>query len=121
MPIFYYSFATNLEILNESYKSAPDNWYYYPADDSEYQWLKDMGYSDEYIEYTKNSRVPYSQDAADQVMDIIKNATDVMRSDTGLVDIIKEELSSFFAGTKSAEETARIIAGRARTYISEHS
>ena len=120
-PIYYYSFATNLEILNESYKSAPDNWYYYPADDSEYQWLKDMGYSDEYIEYTKNSRVPYSQDAADQVMDIVKNATDVMRSDTGLVDIIKEELSSFFAGTKSAEETARIIAGRARTYISEHS
>ena len=41
--------------------------------------------------------------------------------DNLLVGIITEEMSVFFSGTRSAEETARIIASRAKIYISENS
>ncbi len=54
-------------------------------------------------------------------MELIGGAKEIQRIDNDLVDIIKEELSVFFSGTRSAEETAKIIASRARIYISENS
>ena len=82
---------------------------------------KDQGYSDDYIEYLKNSNQPFEQEVVDITMNIIKNATQVSRSDSDLLDIINEELSGFFGGTKTAEETAKIITSRAKIYVSEHS
>ena len=61
------------------------------------------------------------QEVVDITMNLIKNATQVSRSDSDLLDIINEELSGFFGGTKTAEETAKVIASRAKIYVSEHS
>ena len=69
----------------------------------------------------KTRNQPLDESTIEQTMDIIKGATKVQRNDQELLDIINEELSVFFAGTRSAEETARIINSRARIYVSEHS
>ena len=69
----------------------------------------------------KNSHQPYDQAAADYVMNLINGATEVQRTDKDLVEIITEEMSVFFSGTRSAEETAKIIASRANIYIAENS
>jgi len=39
--------------------------------------------------------------------------------DDAIVNIITEELTAFFAGNRTAEDTARVIQGRAQTYIWE--
>ena len=54
-------------------------------------------------------------------MDIVSTATTVVRYDKKLTEIINEELSSFYGGTKSAADTAGIIDSRAKIYISENS
>jgi len=69
----------------------------------------------------KSRNIPFDQAACDAIMDLVKGAKEVQRSDSALVDIIKEELSVFFSGSRSAEETARIIASRANIYIAENS
>ncbi|MBQ7600503.1 MAG: extracellular solute-binding protein [Clostridia bacterium] len=119
----YWGFCVNKEYMDNKAATAKDNWWggedY--IDEWTLNWWKESGYSEEYINYQTSRNVQFSEEAVQQAYDIVKGATMVARTDLGLVEIIKDELSSFFGGTKSAEETARIIAGRARTYISEHS
>lgn len=116
-----YYFSSNISHLESLAAKAQDNFYYYNRDDNDYQWYKDQGYSDDYIEYLKNSNQPFEQEVVDITMNLIKNATQVSRSDSDLLEIINEELSGFFGGTKTAEETAKVIASRAKIYVSEHS
>ena len=116
-----YYFSSNISHLESLASSAKDNFYYYNRTDEDFQWYKDQGYSDDYIEYLKNSNQPFEQEVVDITMNLIKNATQVSRSDSDLLDIINEELSGFFGGTKTAEETAKVIASRAKIYVSEHS
>ena len=116
-----YNFSSNISHLESLASSAKDNFYYYNRTDDDFQWYKDQGYSDDYIEYLKNSNQPFEQEVVDITMNLIKNATQVSRSDSDLLDIINEELSGFFGGTKTAEETAKVIASRAKIYVSEHS
>lgn len=116
-----YNFSSNISHLESLASSAKDNFYYYNRTDEDFQWYKDQGYSDDYIEYLKNSNQPFEQEVVDITMNLIKNATQVSRSDSDLLDIINEELSGFFGGTKTAEETAKVIASRAKIYVSEHS
>ena len=116
-----YYFSSNISHLESLASSAKDNFYYYNRTDDDFQWYKDQGYSDDYIEYLKNSNQPFEQEVVDITMNLIKNATQVSRSDSDLLDIINEELSGFFGGTKTAEETAKVIASRAKIYVSEHS
>ena len=116
-----YNFSSNISHLESLASSAKDNFYYYNRTDEDFQRYKDQGYSDDYIEYLKNSNQPFEQEVVDITMNLIKNATQVSRSDSDLLDIINEELSGFFGGTKTAEETAKVIASRAKIYVSEHS
>jgi ABC-type glycerol-3-phosphate transport system substrate-binding protein len=53
------------------------------------------------------------------IFDIINRIGGVSRMDISLSKIIEEETSAFFAGTKTAEECARLIQDRASTYIAE--
>ena len=64
---------------------------------------------------------PLDEATIDQTMDLIKGASKIQRNDSALLEIINEELSVFFSGTRSAEETARIIDSRASIYVSENS
>ncbi len=62
-----------------------------------------------------------TQDDVDKVLELIDNIDITMSYDTSIMNIITEESSTFFAGQKSAEDTARIIQDRVRTYVSEQS
>ena len=86
-----------------------------------YEWYRESGYSEEYIEYMRGNNVPFDQSTADLTLELIKGATQVARQDKGLTDSVKEELSGFFGGVKSAEETAKVIASRAKIYIATNS
>lgn len=116
-----WQFTINSEKLEKAKNSAYDNSNTYEITDSDIEWYKSMNYSDEYIEYLKQSNQPLNDSIIEKTMDIIKGATEVQRLDNSLLEIIKEELSVFFAGTKSAAETAKIINSRAKIYISENS
>lgn len=116
-----YYFSTNIEFLESQAANAKDRYYSYGIDDSSLEWYKNNGYSDEYIDYLKNSNQPFDEESVQKCLELVKGATKVNRSDDDLVEIINEELSGFFGGTKSAEETAKVIASRAKIYISEHS
>ena len=87
----------------------------------DYEWMKEMGYSEDYINFSKNSNIKLDKEMTGVVRDLVENASVIQRSDPELFDLIKEELSAFFAGTKTAEDTVRVIAGRAKTYIGERS
>lgn len=60
-----------------------------------------------------------TQEYVDVVMNFIRSLTQVVRYDTSMMNIIKEETAAFFAGSKSAEETAKIIQNRVSIYVSE--
>jgi ABC-type glycerol-3-phosphate transport system substrate-binding protein len=63
---------------------------------------------------------PNNTDADNQVIfDLIENAGAIQRTDVSLNKIIEEETSAFFAGTKTAEQCAKLIQDRASTYIAE--
>ncbi len=116
-----YYFSPNISNLESQAANAKDNYYYYENTEDDYEWYREQGYSEDYIEYLKKSKQPFDQKVVDITMNLIKNATVVSRSDSDLLEIITEELSGFFGGTKTAEETAKVIASRAKIYISEHS
>lgn len=105
-----------LEETNESYANNE----YYGWSDEDYSWYE-QNYSEEYVKYLKNTRLTYSPEIGQMVMDIVTTATTVVRYDDKLYEIINEELSSFYGGTKSAADTANVINSRARIYISENS
>ena len=116
-----YRFSISKARNEEKKSTASENYYYSEPNEDDFAWYRDYGYSEEYITYMKNSRQPYDQAAVDYVQTLIDGAAEVQRTDEDLVDIVTEELSVFFSGTRSAEETARIIASRAKIYISENS
>jgi len=116
-----YQFYISKKVNEANAAAAADEYYFYEMPESEIEWYLSAGYSEEYVEFMKNSQQPFDQAAVDMTMDLLNGAGDVQRQDTELVNIITEELSVFFSGTRSAEETARIIASRARIYISENS
>lgn len=60
-----------------------------------------------------------TQEQYDTVMGLIKNTHRIMRYDTSLEEIISDETGAFFAGEKSAEETAQLIQNRVQLYLAE--
>ncbi len=60
-----------------------------------------------------------TQEYVDIVKNYLRSLTQVVRYDTSMMNIINEEAAAFFAGSKSAEETAKIIQNRVSIYVSE--
>ncbi|MHB1151787.1 MAG: ABC transporter substrate-binding protein [Eubacteriales bacterium] len=60
-----------------------------------------------------------TQEYVDVVMNFLRSLNQVVRYDTSMMNIIKEETAAFFAGSKTAEETAKIIQNRVSIYVSE--
>ncbi len=118
-----YMFSVSREKLEIMKDSVKENYgqYNHELSEEDIQWYKDAGYSDEYIEFMQLKQQPYSDEAVQLVMDLLTGATEVCRTDKELLNIINSELSAFFAGAKSASETADIIRSRAELYISENS
>ena len=115
-----WALSTNIKRLEDKKAMAVDDYYYYEQNEDDLAWYRDY-YSEDYYQYMLNRNQPLDEATIDQTMDIIRGATKVQRNDSALLDIINEELSVFFSGTRSAEETARIINSRASIYVSENS
>ncbi len=115
-----YAFTTNIRRLEDKMATAADDYYYYEQTEDDLAWYKEY-YSEDYYEYMKTRNQPLDEATIEQTMEIIKGATKVQRNDDSLLEIINEELSAFFAGTRSAEETAKIIDSRANLYVAENS
>ena len=113
--------SVNRAGLNEHYAQARDNYGDYMPEDSDFDWYREQGYSEEYIEMQKNKRQPYDQAAVDYMWELLENTSVIARTDSSLVEIINEELSAVFAGAKSADVAAKQIASRVGIYVSEHS
>ncbi|MBR5446492.1 MAG: extracellular solute-binding protein, partial [Clostridia bacterium] len=106
------------KLLAESEEYYKD-WFYV---NTEEDWAQmEEQYSAEYVDYMKKTQIGYSLEQGQKVYDLVSSANQVQRNDTSLMEIIDEELSIFFGGGRSAEETAKIIDSRARIYISENS
>lgn len=115
-----WAFSTNISRLEDKKAKAADEYYYYEQTEDDLAWYREY-YSEDYYEYMKTRSLPLDDATIDQTMDLIKGATKIQRNDSALLEIINEELSAFFAGTRSAEETAKIIDSRANIYVSENS
>lgn len=115
-----WAFSTNIGRLEDKKANAKDEYYYYEQTEDDLAWYKEY-YSEDYYEYMKTRSQPLDEATIDQTMELIRGATKIQRNDSALLDIINEELSAFFAGTRSAEETAKIIDSRASIYVSENS
>ena len=117
-----YQFLPRLSALENKAAAAGEDYYdYFTMTDDDYNWYLEMGYSQDYVDYMKNSRQSFEQSVVDETLELIRGAKSIVRSDDAMLDIIKEELSGFFAGTKSAEDTARVIGSRVKIYVSENS
>lgn len=56
---------------------------------------------------------------AQQLRDAIAAATKLIDFDQSIIDIVTEQAAPFFAGQKSAEETAKLIQSKANIYVNE--
>lgn len=62
---------------------------------------------------------PFSQKEIDEIRDFIYSIEKRTYNDGNVLQIVTEEANSFFAGAKSAKETAEIIQNRVQLYLDE--
>ncbi len=62
---------------------------------------------------------PLTEEEIQQFRDLTDEVSRVWETDQSLFEIIDEETKPFFAGDKSADETAKTIQNRATTYLNE--
>ena len=60
-----------------------------------------------------------NEEEAAQIRELIDTTTKVLEFDESVYEIVEEEAAAFFAGQKSAEETARLIQSKAMIYVNE--
>lgn len=63
---------------------------------------------------------PLTQEDIDALLAYISSVDQVYNYDNSMMEIITEETAAYFAGQKSASETANLIQNRVQTYISEN-
>lgn len=81
---------------------------------------KEVPYEDTYTVNGKEEKLGLVTDEeCEKVMAFLKSLNQVMRYDTKVYEIMQEETGAFFAGQKTAEETAKLIQNRVQTYLNE--
>lgn len=60
-----------------------------------------------------------TREYTDMILEYVKSINNIVRYDSDMINIIVEEANAFFAGQKSAAETAKIIQNRLQNYIDE--
>ena len=71
------------------------------------------------IASTAQTDSPYSQEDGTRLLDLINQASEKQLWDTTIEDIVNEETAAFFAGDKTAADTAAVIQNRVSIYLSE--
>jgi hypothetical protein len=91
-----------------------------PQSYTDYMTGEKIEYPNTYYINDQEYTYPDNTEADNQVIyNIINNVEGVSRADTELMKIIEEETAAFFAGSKTAEECAKLIEDRASTYVAE--
>jgi hypothetical protein len=85
-----------------------------PATGEVFEYPNSYWFMDNSYEYPQNTDADNAY-----IYDIMDNIGGVIRTDTELMKIIEEETAAFFAGSKTAEECAKLIQNRASTYVAE--
>ncbi len=75
-----------------------------------------VGWDDFYIDL-----YAVTQEQADGINELIGSVSRLANYDESIINIVSDEAASFFAGDKTAEETAQIIQSRVAIYVSEQS
>jgi len=60
-----------------------------------------------------------TQEDADLLMEILNNTTRVYTQNSSLYEIVEDSVGAFFAGQRSAEDTAALIQSRAKLHVNE--
>ncbi|MDE7251691.1 MAG: extracellular solute-binding protein [Acetatifactor sp.] len=63
---------------------------------------------------------PLSQEQLDELIAYVESTTQTSFEDANVLNIISEEMGSFFAGDKKAEDVASIIQSRVQMYVQEN-
>lgn len=61
-----------------------------------------------------------TKEEAERITDVIQNCDRAASDDKHLMKIVQEEAAAFFAGQKSAQETADVIQSRVQVYVNEN-
>ena len=77
---------------------------------------KDVWWVDE---ETKIEVFALTQEDVDEIMDLINNTTRIYTYDESLYEIITDETAAFFAGQKTAADTAKNVQSRVSLYVNE--
>lgn len=83
--------------------------------DQEWGW----GYTDAKGKTVEKKIAPFTQEEYDYYYNLVTNA-EVVRGDSNIDSIIREETMSLFNEECTAEECAKKIQNRASLYLSEH-
>lgn len=62
---------------------------------------------------------PLSQGQLEELIAYVESVTTLPFEDTNVMNIINEEMGAYFAGQKTAEETAKLIQNRVQLYVNE--
>jgi maltose-binding protein MalE len=89
------------------------------VDQPHFQYLSIKNSQNEAAAAAAQNDLDISDEDVKTTFDAINRLTGVSRNDTALMRIIEEEVSAFFAGSKTAEECAELIQNRASTYVAE--
>lgn len=63
---------------------------------------------------------PLSQEQLDELIAYVESVTTIPFEDINVLNIINEELESYFSGQKKAEDTAAVIQSRVQMYVQEN-
>lgn len=81
---------------------------------------KEVEYENTVIINGKEQKIgKVTDEECEKIIEFLKSLDQVMRYDQTVYEIINEETGAYFAGQKSAQETAEIIQNRVQTYLSE--
>ncbi|MDK2809008.1 MAG: hypothetical protein PWP24_1745 [Clostridiales bacterium] len=81
---------------------------------------KEVPYEETYTVNGKEEKLGVlTEEEYNKVMTFIKSLNQIVNYDSKIYDIMDEETGAYFAGQKSAEETAKLIQNRVQTYLSE--
>lgn len=111
----YYEIPVTVSAFQKHMEDAMEKPYYMDGDEKVYyedtMWIGETQYTLE----------PLTQEQVDAFRDYVNSAVYVGNYDSDIMKIISEEAEAFFAGDKTAEETASLIQNRVKIYLGETS
>jgi ABC-type glycerol-3-phosphate transport system substrate-binding protein len=111
----YWNFPTNKAVFNAKLEEAMKQEYYIDENGEKKPVSRgSWGWDDLTVEI-----YAITQEEADMIMDLINSAERTASYDESIMEIIRDEAAAFFAGQKSAKETAAVIQSRVNIYVNE--